>query len=56
MPKYPTTLQEDLDILEKDKKENHLTVNERNIIYCRATDKQIIKLNLEFAQFALELL
>ena len=49
LPKYPNTLQEDLDMLEKDDKENHLTVNERNIINVRATEKQIIKLNMEYA-------
>ena len=55
MPKYATTLQEDLDMLERDKKENNLTVNERNIVKLRATEKQIIKVNMEYAQFVLEI-
>ena len=39
LPRFPTTLQEDLDMLERDKTENNLTVNERNIINLRATEK-----------------
>ena len=42
LPRYPTTLQDDLDMLERDKKENNLTVNERNIIILRATEKQLL--------------
>jgi len=56
LPKYPTSLEQDLEILQKDKTENHLTVNERNIITLRVSEKRIINLNLELALFALDLL
>jgi len=45
-----------LEILEKDKTEQYLSVNERNIIVLRASEKRIIHLNLDLALFALELL
>lgn len=56
LPKYPTSLEQDLEILQKDKTEHHLTVNERNIITLRVSEKRIINLNLELALFALDLL
>ena len=56
MPKYPTSLEQDLEILQKDKTEQHLSVNERNIIVLRVSEKRIINLNLELALFVLELL
>lgn len=56
LPKYPTSLEQDLEILQKDKAEQHLTVNERNIIVLRVSEKRIIHLNLELALFAIELL
>ena len=56
LPKYPTSLEQDLEILQKDKTENHLTVNERNIITLRVSEKRIINLNLELALFAIDLL
>lgn len=56
LPKYPTSLEQDLEILQKDKTEQHLTVNERNIITLRVSEKRIINLNLELALFALDLL
>ena len=56
LPKYPTSLEQDLEILQKDKTEHHLTVNERNIITLRVSEKRIINLNLELALFAIDLL
>jgi len=56
LPKYPTSLEQDLEILQKDKTEQHLSVNERNIIVLRVSEKRIINLNLELALFVLELL
>jgi len=37
--RYPTTLEEDIKILEKDTKENHLGVNERNCVLYRKSEK-----------------
>ncbi len=56
IPKYPTSLEQDLETLEKDKTEQLLTVNERNIIILRVSEKRIINLNIELALFALDLL
>lgn len=43
MSRYTTTLQEDLELLEKDDKEHNLTYNERNCILFREGEKQILE-------------
>lgn len=50
LARYPTTLQQDLEVLEKDSDENHLATNERNCIRIRAGEKQILNKWLNLSQ------
>ena len=42
LSKYDTTIQEDLDLLEKDDQEKSLTQNERNSVILRSGEKKIL--------------
>ena len=52
---YPTTLQEDLEILEKDEQDPKLTYNEKNCILLRRNDKIVLESVKETAFNILEL-
>lgn len=42
MARYPTTLQEDIDLLAKDDTENTLGFNKRNCILFRKGEKEVL--------------
>jgi histone-lysine N-methyltransferase SETD3 len=52
---YTTSLEDDNAILEKDKKEPYLTINQRNCIVMRQSEKKILKFYEYFASYCLGL-
>jgi hypothetical protein len=54
--KYPHTLEEDEDIIKKDKnKEINLTNNKRNCVIMRMSEKRILKFFIKFSKYCSEL-
>lgn len=54
--KYPTSYKHDLEILERDRVEHYLTVNQRNCILLRCGEKRILHFIIDNAQKLLPLL
>ena len=52
MSRYPTTLAEDMEILQRD----NLTFNERNVTLFRSGEKEILHFLLELADYVLNVL
>ena len=42
LAKYPTTLEQDVEIIEKDAEERKLSVNKRNCVLYRMTEKYVL--------------
>lgn len=53
---YSTSYKEDLETLEKDRRDHHLSVNERNCIKLRSGEKRILHFMIDSAQKVLPLL
>ena len=53
---YSTSYKEDLELLEKDKKDHHLSVNERNCVKLRSGEKRILHYMIDNAQLLIPLL
>jgi outer membrane protein assembly factor BamA len=52
---YPSTISEDKDLLEQDKKENNLTLNVRNCIKYRLGEKLVFQYLIDVSQKVAEL-
>jgi hypothetical protein len=53
---YPNTVEEDTKILARDDKEHYLTFNQRNCVYFRKGEKDILIWFMQFATYTLALL
>jgi hypothetical protein len=56
LAKYKTTLQQDLEIIQKHTQEHHLSYNEKNCIYLRIAEKRILTKWLDLSQKILPML